>query len=95
MSVPWAGGGGYIRYIRKALEKGYSEHPGLHAVLMICLRSSSVLDVPVLLAASFCQLARHISPTYHSHDEKRGMEICAFVLNSKMQEIGLTEMICW
>ena len=30
-------------YIRKALEKGYSEHPGLHAVLTTCLRFSSIL----------------------------------------------------
>ena len=31
-------------YIRKAPIKGYSEHPGLHAVLTICLRFLSVLD---------------------------------------------------
>ena len=31
-------------YIRKALEKGYSEHPGLHAGLMTCLRFSFFLD---------------------------------------------------
>ena len=31
-------------YIRKALEKGYLDHPGLHVVLTICLRFSSVLD---------------------------------------------------
>ena len=30
-------------YIRKALEKAYLEHPGLHAVLTICWRFSSVL----------------------------------------------------
>ena len=30
-------------YIRKALEKGYLEHPGLHAVLTTCLRFSSLL----------------------------------------------------
>ena len=36
--------GRYVGYIRKALEKGYSEHPGLHAGLPICLRLSSVLE---------------------------------------------------
>ena len=36
--------GGYVGCIRKALEKGHLEHPGLHAVLAICLRFSSVLD---------------------------------------------------
>ena len=35
---------GYVGYIRKALEKGYLEHPGLHAVLTTCLRFLSVLD---------------------------------------------------
>ena len=30
-----------MRYTRKALEKGYLEHPGLHAVLTTCLRFSS------------------------------------------------------
>jgi hypothetical protein len=31
-------------YIWKALEKGYLEHLGLHAVLTTCLRFSSILD---------------------------------------------------
>ena len=31
-------------YIQKALEQGYLEHPGLHAVLTTCLRFLSVLD---------------------------------------------------
>ena len=31
-------------YIRKALEKDYLEHPGLHAVPTTCLRFSFVLD---------------------------------------------------
>ena len=35
---------GYVGHIRKALEKGYLEHPGLHAVLTTCLRFSSLLD---------------------------------------------------
>ena len=35
---------GYVRYFRKALEKGYLEHQGLHTILTICLRFSSVLD---------------------------------------------------
>ena len=30
-------------YIRKTLEKGYLEYPGLNAVLTTCLRFSSVL----------------------------------------------------
>ena len=44
MCVLRGGGGGYVGYIRKALEKGYLEHPGLHAVLTTCLRFSSVSD---------------------------------------------------
>ena len=43
VSVPRGGGGG-VGYIRKAREKGYFGHLGLHAVLMICLRFSSFLD---------------------------------------------------
>ena len=39
-----SGRGGYVRYIQKALKKGYLEHPGLHAVLTTCLRFSSVSD---------------------------------------------------
>ena len=35
----YRGGGGYIGYIRKALKTGDLEHPGLHAVLTIYLRS--------------------------------------------------------
>ena len=31
-------------YIRKALEKGYLEHPGLHVVLTTCLRFLCVSD---------------------------------------------------
>ena len=34
LSVPEVG---YVGYIRKALEKGYLEHRGLHAVLTTCL----------------------------------------------------------
>ena len=37
-------GGGYVGYIRKALQKGNLELPGLHAVLTTCLRFLSVLD---------------------------------------------------
>ena len=32
-------------YIPKALEKSHSEHPGLHAVLTVCLIFLSFLDV--------------------------------------------------
>ena len=42
LSVPK--GGGYVGYIRKALEKGFLEDPGLHPVLLTCLRILSVLD---------------------------------------------------
>ena len=55
------GGGGYVGYIQKALEKGYLEHPGLHAVLTTCLRFWSVLEGSVLLAASLCQQAATMS----------------------------------
>ena len=44
-------------YIRKALEKGYLEHPGLHVVLPTCFRFCPSWMMPVLLAASFCQHA--------------------------------------
>ena len=43
LGVP-RGGGGYVGYIRKVLEMGYLEHPGLHALLTTCFRFSSVLD---------------------------------------------------
>ena len=39
LSVPEVG---YVGYMCKAFEKGYLEHPGLHAILAICLRFSSV-----------------------------------------------------
>ena len=48
-------------YIPKALEKGYSEHPGLHAVLTTCLRFRPFWTVCVLPAAAFCQQARIMS----------------------------------
>ena len=34
---PVGGGGGYVGYMWKALEEGYLEHPGLHAVVTTCL----------------------------------------------------------
>ena len=40
-------------YIRKALEKDYLEHPGLHAVLTTCLRSSSILDTACVACCLF------------------------------------------
>ena len=46
-------------YIRKALEKGYLEHPGLHAVLMICLRFSSILDDAHLACCLFLSTCSH------------------------------------
>ena len=50
-------------YIRKALEKGYLEHPAccLHAVLTVCLRFCPFWTMPVLLASSFCQQAATMS----------------------------------
>ena len=54
-------------YIQKALEKGYLEHPGLHAVLTTCLRFSSVLDgacVACCLFLSTCSY--HIYIQIHS-----------------------------
>ena len=48
-------------YIRKALEKGYLKHPGLHAVLTVCLRFCLCWMMPMLLAASFCQQAATMS----------------------------------
>ena len=42
-------------YIRNALEKGYLEHPGVHAVLTVCLRFLSFLDgalLPLFLIGS-------------------------------------------
>ena len=40
-------------YIRKALEKGYSEHPGLLAGLTTCLRFSSVFDYACVVCCLF------------------------------------------
>ena len=36
IECPVGGGGGYVGYVPKALEKQYLEHPGLHAVLPVC-----------------------------------------------------------
>ena len=36
-------------YIWKALEEGYLEHLGLHALLTICMRFSSILDSAYVL----------------------------------------------
>ena len=68
LSVPEVG---YVGYIRKALEKGYLEHPGLHAVLTICLRYSSVLDgacVPCCLLLS--------TGSYHVFIQIHAMRCC-------------------
>ena len=45
----------------KPLKRAVWNTLGLHAVLTTCLRFSSVLTVPVLLAASFCQQAATMS----------------------------------
>ena len=53
-------------YIRKALKKGYLEHPGLHAVLTTCLRFSSILkrsdfwDVSKWLAGAYRSSGSHL-----------------------------------
>ena len=51
--------GGYVGYIRKALEKGYLEHPGLHAVLTKCLRFSSILDSACVACCLFLSTGSH------------------------------------
>ena len=56
------GGGGYIR---KALEKGYLEHLGLHAVLMVCLRLLSVLDDACVACGLFLSKCYHIRKQIH------------------------------
>ena len=53
--------------IRKAVEKGSSEHPGLHAVLTVCSRFSSFLDDACV---PFCLLL-----STGSHDVR--IQICA------------------
>ena len=45
----------------KPLKRAIWNTLGLHAVLTTCLRFSSVLDMPVLLAACFCQQAATMS----------------------------------
>ena len=54
-------GGGYGGYIWKGPEKGYLEHPGLHAVLTTCFRFRPFWTVPVLLATFCCQQAATMS----------------------------------
>ena len=40
-------------YIQEALERGYLEHPGLHAVLTTCFRFSSASDVACVASCLF------------------------------------------
>ena len=54
-------------HIRKPLEKGYSEPPGLHAVLTTCLRFSSFLDGAcvaccLLLPGNVCHVFMVLGP---------------------------------
>ena len=51
--------GGYVGHIRKALEKGYSECPGLHAVLTTCLRFLSALDGGCVACCIFLLTGSH------------------------------------
>ena len=95
-------------YIRKALEKGYWNTLGLHAVLTTSLRFLSVLGgacvacclflsttTMLLLLTAMFHGAQSSALMYRFDAENRGMEILHFdVLNSKMQEFGLTKMIC-
>ena len=46
-------------YIWKALEKGYLEHPGLHAVLTTFLRFSSILDGACVPCCPFLSTGNH------------------------------------
>ena len=57
---------GYVGYIRKALEKGYSEHPGLHAVLTVCLVFSSFLDSACVAFCLFLSTGSHVHITIHA-----------------------------
>ena len=63
-SVLYGGGGGYVGYIWKALEKGYLEHHasacGTDDMFEIFVRFGQGLG-PVFLAASFCQQAATMS----------------------------------
>ena len=82
LSVAWEE---YVGDIRKALEKGYSEHPGLNTALTTRLRFSSVLDDACVACCLFlptttCDVFTVLgpAPTYRFDAEKRGTEICAF-----------------
>ena len=103
-SVSRGGGGGMWGIFRRPLRRAIWNTPGFNAVLTVCLKFSSVLDGAcvacclVLLTGSYHQqLARHISPTYCSNDEKkREWKFMHFdVLISKMQEFALNKTICW
>ena len=58
-------------YIRKALEKGYSKHPGLHAVLTVCLRFLSVLDDAGVACCLFLSTG-----SYHVRIQLHSMGCC-------------------
>ena len=59
--------GGYVGYIRKALEKGYLEHLGLHAVLTTFLRFLSVLDRACVACCLFLSTGSdHVCIQIHS-----------------------------
>ena len=54
-------------YIWKALEKGYLEHPGLHAVLTTCLRFLSILDDACVACCLFLPIGSyHVRIQIHS-----------------------------
>ena len=69
-------GGEIASDIRKALEKGYLEHLGLHAVMTTCLRISSVLDG---VSAACCLLPLFVKgqlPCLHTNS--RNVARCRF-----------------
>ena len=57
--------------IWKALEKASLEHPGLHAVLMICLRFSSSLDSACVACCPFLSTGSH-----HARMQIHAMRCC-------------------
>ena len=53
-------------YIRKALKRGYLQHPGLHAVLTICLRFSFVFNGACVACCLFLSGSRHVRMQIHA-----------------------------
>ena len=90
-------------YIRKALEKGYLEHPGSACctddMFEIFIRFGQCLCCLLLLFVDdnvqYFHGAQPGAPTYRFDAEKRGWKFVQFdVPNSNMQEFGLAKTIC-